>query len=138
MKDQDVLHKQMTQDPVGPKQPTSKDKAAVSQLGDIENLLKRLTECLANMDLDPLENVRRLTGLCGELMGATCALYNRLHEGMLCSWGQWNVPPEYNPVNTPEGHICFDVINKYPDEVMVVRNLPQTEYAKTDPILEKP
>ena len=52
---------------------------------------------------------------------------------MLCSWGRWNTPSEYNPVDKPDGHICYDVIKTAGDSVLVVSNLPDTHYAATDP-----
>ncbi|VVB91870.1 Methyl sulfide methyltransferase-associated sensor [uncultured archaeon] len=98
-----------------------------------EERLSKLNECFLSFGTDPLENINRLTALCGELMGATAALYNRLDKGMLCSWGQWNTPPDYNPLDKPQGHICYDTINRGSDEVLVVRNLAETRYARTDP-----
>jgi len=99
----------------------------------IEQRLTSINECFLNFEADPLENINHLTALCGEVLGATCALYNRLDQRMLCSWGQWNTPPGYNPIDEPEGHICFDVIQRGKDEVFVIRNLLQTSYAQTDP-----
>ncbi len=98
-----------------------------------EERLAKLNECFLGFGTDPVENINRLTALCGELMGAACALYNRLDKDMLCSWGQWNAPPGYNPVDKPEGHICYDTICGGSDEILVVRNLPETVYARTDP-----
>ncbi len=98
-----------------------------------EEGLAKMNECFLNFGTDPLENINRLTALCGELLGATCALYNRLDRGMLCSWGQWSTPPDYNSVDKPDGHICYDVIKRGSDQVLVVRNLPETHYAQTDP-----
>jgi PAS domain S-box-containing protein len=66
-------------------------------------------------------------------MGAESALYNRLNGGMLCSWGRWNTPPDYKAVDKPEGHICYDVINRSKDDVLVIHDLHETEYAHTDP-----
>ena len=98
-----------------------------------EERLAKLNECFLGFGTDPVENINRLTALCGKLMGAACGLYNRLDKGLLCSWGQWNAPPGYNPVDKPQGHICYDTINAGSDEVLVVRNLPETVYARTDP-----
>ncbi|OGC95777.1 MAG: hypothetical protein A2W25_00435, partial [candidate division Zixibacteria bacterium RBG_16_53_22] len=97
-----------------------------------EKRLFKINECFLNLGIDPDENIRKLTSLCGEMLGATCALYNRLEEGMLFSAGQWNAPPDYDPIDTPDGHICYDVINSAGDEALIVRNLPETKYAKTD------
>ena len=95
--------------------------------------LSKLNECFMEFGTNPIDNINRLTALCGEFMRATCALYNRLDKGMLCSWGQWKTPPGYNPVDNPAGHICYDVINRGDNEVTVIRNLPETQYAHTDP-----
>lgn len=94
--------------------------------------LERIHRCFQSFGADPIGNINRLTALAGELAGATCALYNRLDEGLLCSLGQWNTPDDYDPVDKPEGHICFDVILRG-DGVFVVNNLQESDYARTDP-----
>lgn len=98
-----------------------------------EERLTKINECLLGLGPNADENINRLTFFCGELMGATCALYNRLDKGLLFSVGQWNTPSDYNPLDRPDGHICYDVIRRGTDEVFVVHNLPETVYAKTDP-----
>ena len=113
--------------------------AVVATIRDIterkraEEHLAGINKCLVSFGADPGENINRLTALCGKMLGATCALYNRLDGGMLCSLGQWNTPPGYNPVDKPEGHICYDVIQLGKDKALLVRNLPETHYAQTDP-----
>ena len=102
-------------------------------LQESEKRLEKINECFLRFGTDTNENINRLTALCGELLRATCALYNRLDGDMLCSWGQWNTPVDYNPVDTPEGHICYDVIKSAGDETLVITNLPDTHYAQTDP-----
>jgi PAS domain S-box-containing protein len=95
--------------------------------------LDRIAECFLGFTGDPEENFNRLTALAGELLGADCALYNRLERGLLCSLGQWSTPPDYNPVDRPRGHICFDVIQRGGDDVYVIRDLQNTRYAESDP-----
>ena len=97
-----------------------------------EERLTRINQVFLDFGVDSLENINRLTALCGELMGANCALYNHLEGKMLYSCGQWNVPEGFNIIDNPEGHICYDVIKKGSEEVVVIRNLPNTEYARTD------
>ena len=99
--------------------------------------IEKINECFLSFSSDSNENINRLTSLCGELLGATCALYNRMERGMLLSLGQWNAPADYNPLDKPEGHICYDVIRSCGDRIMVVRNLQQTPYARTDPNVMK-
>lgn len=98
-----------------------------------EERLEEINQAFLKFTADPVENINHLTALCGELLNADCALYNRLENGMLFSCGQWNVPPEFDSKNRPDGHICYDVIKQGGDEAVVVRNLPETDYAKTDP-----
>ena len=95
--------------------------------------LASLKECFLGFGADPLENINRLTATAGDLLGAACALYNRLDRGMLCSWGQWKAPRGYKSIDPPDGHICYDVIRRASDDVLVVRNLPDTAYALSDP-----
>ncbi|HVO65691.1 MAG TPA: PAS domain S-box protein [Syntrophales bacterium] len=99
--------------------------------------LARINDCFLRFVADPLDNIRRLTSLFGEIMDATCALYNRLEKGALCSIGQWNTPPGFNPVDGPDGHICYDLIRSKSDSPFIVRNLHQTSYVQTDPNVAK-
>lgn len=98
-----------------------------------EHRLQRLTDCCLGFGTDPAENINHMTALCGELLGATCALYNRLEGELLCSLGQWHTPPDYVPRDEAQGHICYDVIRRGSDDIFTVRNLPETAYFKSDP-----
>lgn len=101
-----------------------------------QHRLERLNHCLLSLGGDYKNNVKKLTGLCGELLGATCALYSGINCGMLCSTGQWNAPDDFVAEDEPEGHICFDVITRN-TQLLLVRNLQSTVYAKTDPNVAK-
>jgi PAS domain S-box-containing protein len=98
-----------------------------------EERLVKINQCLSSLGIDTDVNIGRIVALCGKLMEGACALYNRLEKGMLCSRGQWNTPLDYNPIDEPEGHICYDVIKHGGTEPLVVRNLSKTKYAETDP-----
>ncbi|MBT4511559.1 MAG: PAS domain S-box protein, partial [Chloroflexi bacterium] len=105
----------------------------VSKHKRTEQRLKKLNERFLSFTSDPIENINGLTALSGELLGAACALYNRLDRGMLCSLGQWNTPPDYDPMDRPEGHICYDVIQRSSGDPLLVPKLQETVYAQTDP-----
>lgn len=98
-----------------------------------EERLTRLNECLLSFGPDAKENINRLVTLCGEQLNATTALYNRLEDGKLCSLGQWNIPEDFDAVDNPEGHICYEIIRNKSVGVTVIRDLQNTEYQKTDP-----
>lgn len=98
-----------------------------------EEQLADLNRCFLNFGPDPEGNINRLVALCGEQLGATCALYNRLQDGMLCSVGKWNTPADFISQDHPDGHICYDLIRDSKTEEKLIRDLPHTVYAKTDP-----
>jgi PAS domain S-box-containing protein len=108
-------------------------EASESRCRNAEEGIAKISDCFSKLVADPSRNINLLTALCGELLGATCTLYNRLEGDKLVSWGQWNTPPNYNPVDSPEGHICYDVIKKSSDQIMLIRRLPETPYAQSDP-----
>ena len=102
-----------------------------------EERIAKFNECFVNFGSDPDENIQHLVETIGELLGATCALYNRLQGGLLCSLGQWNAPGDYKAEDKPEGHICYDVIRKGSDVPKIIRGLLKSKYAKTDPNVSK-
>ncbi len=98
-----------------------------------EDRIIKINECFLGFGNDPSENINRLTSLCGELLGADCALYNRLEGSRLHAKGLWHAPVDFSVLSEADGHICYDVIKQNSDAVMVVPNLDQTGYAQTDP-----
>ena len=99
----------------------------------LEERLARLNRCFLGFTSNHDENIRELTILCGELMGATCALYNKLEAGMLHTKAHWNAPPDFKTMDEADGHLCTDVIMKGEGRLYCVRNLGYTAYAESDP-----
>ncbi|MEW6171346.1 MAG: HD domain-containing phosphohydrolase, partial [Candidatus Omnitrophota bacterium] len=52
---------------------------------------------------------------------------------MLYSLGKWNVPGDFKDRDKAEGHICYDVIKRGTSDFLIIHNLEQTPYVKTDP-----
>lgn len=98
----------------------------------IENHFLKLSECFLSFSSEPIKNINRLVALCGELMGATCALYNRLEGDLLCSVGKWNAPSDCILIDRAEGHICYDVIRYAAEDIVFIRHLQNTPYANSD------
>ena len=112
-------------------------KRAEEELLKERSRLESVAASLSSLGQNYEENVQHLTGLCGLLLGATCALYNRLDSDMLCTLGQWHTPPDYEPESRPEGHICHDVIRGNTQEPLIIRDLAESLYAVTDPNVAK-
>ena len=98
-----------------------------------ETRMAAINACFLKHGKDPARNINALVALCGELLGGDCALYSRIEGDLLCSRGLWHVPPDYDPKDKPQGHICYDVIRQESDDVHVVRRLKSSRYARTDP-----
>ena len=120
----------------------AKDGRIIASLEIVEDITDRIhaaeqldkfNKCFLDFGPDPVKNINLLTALCGELLGATCALYNHIEDGTLCSVGQWQTPQGYIPSDKAEGYICFDVIQQAKDDILIARNLQESKYAKTDP-----
>jgi PAS domain S-box-containing protein len=118
---------------VGSSRDITKRKLMEERLRESEKIFSEINECLINLGPDYQENINVLTALCGRLLGATCALYNRMDGDMLCSYGQWCTPPDYNAVDKPDGHICYDVIRNGQRQIYLIRELSKTPYFETDP-----
>lgn len=99
----------------------------------IQNRIAKINECFLHYSVDFDTNINRLVKLCGEMLGATCSLYNNLQKNLLCSLGKWNTPLNYKPEDSPEGHICYDVIRMNRTEPFIINELEKTKYFVTDP-----
>jgi len=99
----------------------------------IRNRIAKLNECFLNFGTNSDENINALVKLCGEMLGAECALYNNLQNDLLCSVGKWNTPAKYKSKDTPRGHICYDVIQKGDNQPVLINDLDKTNYLHTDP-----
>ncbi len=98
-----------------------------------EERWEKIHEAFLSFGAEPLGNINRLTALCGEIMGADCALYNKLEGDILRSYGQWNVPSGFQTSDEAQGHICCDVIKEGSDDIVIIWNLQASAYAETDP-----
>jgi PAS domain S-box-containing protein len=109
----------------------------ISERKRSEERLAQINEVFLRFGADADENINCLVALCGEQLHAGCALYNRLDNGWLKSVGQWHTPPDFPPQDKPEGHICHDVIKGSSETIWVLRDLPATVYAESDPNVKK-
>ncbi|MFA7677449.1 MAG: ATP-binding protein [Candidatus Omnitrophota bacterium] len=46
-----------------------------------EERLGKINECLVNLGINVQDNINRLVGLCGDIVGATAAIYGRINPG---------------------------------------------------------
>ncbi|TRZ95806.1 PAS domain S-box protein [bacterium] len=105
----------------------------VTEQKKAEERLAKINECFLSFGINGEENINQIVSLCGQLLDADCALYNRLDHGLLCAAGSWNLPSNFKKSDHPQGHICYDLIKQGVEDALVVRNLQESSYAQTDP-----
>ncbi|MDO8682183.1 MAG: response regulator [Armatimonadota bacterium] len=85
-----------------------------------EKRLSKLNECFLSFGPDPNENAVRLTTLCGELLGASCAIYHRLNGETMEAVGRWNLPEDHPLLTKSEGQAWYEMAESDNEEVFVI------------------
>jgi signal transduction histidine kinase len=98
-----------------------------------EKRLAMLNDAFLGFGSDADKNINTLTALAGELLESTCAMYSRREDDMLRTAGEWRLPSDYPHLGKAEGRICSDVIKGGGNDLVVLCNLQETPYAKSDP-----
>lgn len=98
-----------------------------------EDRLAKINKTFLEFGPDAYKNIENLTALCGSILNADCALYNKVEDGIISVCGRWKAPDDLQSADKAVGHICAEVVKRGGPEVFVVRDLPSTEYARTDP-----
>ena len=112
-------------------------KQAERLLQERDERLSEVKNAFLSFSPDPVGNINILTGLAGRMLSGTCALYNRLEGGLLCSLGLWNPPPDFPLCDQPEGHVCNDIITRKGDFPTIITDLLNSPYAETDSNVRK-
>ncbi len=105
----------------------------ITERKEAEEQMRALANCFLQFGSDPQSNISRLVELCGKMLGASYAVYNRLDGDELCAAGQWQTPLAFQARVRSEGSICNEVIRTNSDAPLVLRNLQSSSYAKRDP-----
>lgn len=95
--------------------------------------LKEISKRVDQFGMDHYKNIQLIVEYAGEHLGATAALYNRKMDGNLITQAEWRAPDDMPRVDNPEGHLCSDVIDRGVSKCLVVTNLQDTPYSKSDP-----
>jgi diguanylate cyclase (GGDEF)-like protein/PAS domain S-box-containing protein len=98
-----------------------------------EGRLAELNKCFLHFGADSDRNIDRLVTLCGELLGSACAVYSRLEREELLPVSTWNTPADFSKEPHSAGQLCYEVFHGVKNQVIVIENLPQSEYMNTDP-----
>ncbi|MCB1101105.1 MAG: response regulator [Kiritimatiellae bacterium] len=104
---------------------------------DLEHRLRTINHTLLEFRESPQKNIQKLTELMGTLLHADCVLYNRAQRDLLCTVAAWHPPPDLPMGDSAKGHLCREVIARGGQHPLVVRDLPNTAFAQSDPNIHK-
>lgn len=102
-----------------------------------QNRISKLTESLLNYSTNTEENIFELVKLCGEMLGATCALYINLRGNSIYPSGKWKTSKDNIDFDSPEDYICLNAMKSGMNKPVLINNLPSTKYFLTDPNIKK-
>ncbi len=102
-----------------------------------QEALNKVNNCFVSFGTDPDQNLQRITETAGQILGATCMLYNRGYEDELVTKASWHEPPDFSKRGPGHGHICFDLIQNQNSQLVFIEDLQHTAYSKTDPNVKK-
>lgn len=103
-------------------------KRDITERKQFEERLAKINQCFLSFTADPVANIQRLTNLGGELLGATCVLYNRLEGDALTSIAQWHAANSDRDCSNFISQICNEAIALASDEALIVSDLPASKY----------
>jgi len=103
----------------------------------METALQKVNDCFVRFGSDFTQNIKLITKTIGEILGATCVLYNRKEGDLLVTRDGWKIPSTLQKVDKANGHICCDLIGRAYDEPLVIRKLQESPYRVTDPNVKK-
>ncbi len=116
-------------------------KMAELKIKESEEKLKTLNDTFLKFTDDPLKNIQLLVEAAGKLISSECATYNKLIDvngkEILKTIAIWQEPTDLKREDNPIGHIFTDIINMGLDEIVILKDLDKTKYAKTDPNVQK-
>ncbi|MBN3040966.1 MAG: GHKL domain-containing protein, partial [Candidatus Omnitrophica bacterium] len=90
-----------------------------------EEQVSKINEGFISLGVEPLENIQRLVILCGDILGAGFAIYNRFdyaQDAFYCA-GQYNASPGDLEALKPYEKICQDIIKKNYENIFVLDDL---------------
>jgi PAS domain S-box-containing protein len=98
-----------------------------------EERLNQLVQAFLDYSNEPIANINRLLTLCRESTRADAAFYNVISNGTIRTIASCHAPSSFVGIDHADGHICTEIIRTASTAPVVIRHLPSTEFAQSDP-----
>jgi len=108
---------------------------ALQSLNDHNRNLKTILDQLGPI---PEDNIDTIVKIASELLQGSCAVYNRIdyRKKSLCTWSACNLPRDFKREHPLNNTILCETTIKNGGNPVIIENLAETIYAKTDPNVE--
>lgn len=100
-----------------------------------EERLAEINRTFLTFGTDPEDNIRTITELCGRIMGADHAFYNRKDDESVNTCAIWDIAGDTSIAGLDQGDLCARVISGDTDEALIFRHLADSSHADTNPSL---
>jgi two-component system, cell cycle sensor histidine kinase and response regulator CckA len=114
-------------------------KQAEDERESLRKTAEALAEVFLGLGTEPQQNMDRIVRAACELTGSAAALYNRLDDTG-CSlevWSGHQLPPDMPHADIPQGHICHEATIHGRDRTIILGNLENTVYERSDPAVAR-
>jgi PAS domain S-box-containing protein len=100
-----------------------------------ESNLRSIADCFLAFGPDVKDNMTHICRAVGSVMAADAVLYTRRHHDDLTLDAWWNLPDDVPRVTPLGGRLDADLLEHPEERVRIVRDLQDTIYAHTSPII---
>lgn len=96
-------------------------------------MIAGLNKCFLGFGTDHLKNISSLVRFLGAAADASFAVYGRLEKEQLVTAASWNLPKGFPRSRPLKGRVGLDLLAGGGRGSVLIKDLPGTKYAKTDP-----
>ncbi len=111
---------------------TSQD---ITERKKAEKQIEMLNRVFEQLGTDPVKNINFIVEKTNSIHKGVCSLYNRLDDKdkSLIVRSANNLPEDFNKMDKPDGHICYEATIKGGGNIITIEDLTGSKYEKSDP-----
>lgn len=99
---------------------------------EVEKRIEDINNCFLSFTENAYDNINRLLNLLGNQLKADCALFNTIDGKKIITVAGWNLPDNFQFEDKADGHICYALTKSDFDDILVMKDLQNTEFKETD------
>ena len=107
----------------------------ITETKKMQAKFRSVADLFQNLGTDTAKNISTIVACAASVIGGAASLYNRLDESAcsLVVWAGYQLPPEMEKQDSPDGHICYEATIKGQDKPVVIGDLTNSSFMQSDP-----